>query len=83
MSDADSHIPVTFENCEQVEGPFYHGSKVALNTGDLLVPGYGSNFEDTRISRNIYFAATLDAATWGAELAKLSLIHISEPTRPY
>ena len=86
MSDADSHIAVTFENCEQVEGPFYHGSKVALNIGDLLVPGYGSNFEDTRISRNIYFAATLDAATWGAELAKgdgTGRIYIVEPTGPF
>lgn len=86
MSDASSYIPVTFENCSQVEGPFYHGSKVALKPGDLLVAGYGSNFEDDRISRNIYFSATLDAATWGAELAKgegTGRIYIVEPTGPF
>jgi rifampin ADP-ribosylating transferase len=86
MEDDSGRIPVTFEHCDHVEGPFYHGTKAGLKPGDLLVPGYGSNFEDGRISNNIYFSATLDAATWGAELATGSgpgRIYIIEPTGPF
>ncbi len=50
-------------------GAYLHGTKAALNVGDLLVPGYGSNYEEGRIANHIYFTRTLDAAAWGAELA--------------
>lgn len=86
MSDATTYIPVTFEHCDHVEGPFYHGTKAVMNPGDLLIPGYGSNFEGGRISNNIYFSATLDAAVWGAELAKgegTGRIYRVEPTGPF
>jgi rifampin ADP-ribosylating transferase len=46
------------------------------------VPGFGSNFVERGL-KHIYFAATLDAATWGAELAKgeaRGRIYIVEPT---
>ena len=69
MEDDSAHVPVTFEHCGHIEGPFYHGTK-AVWMGTLLTPGYGSNFEDGRVSNNIYFTATLDAAVWGAELAR-------------
>ncbi|PKQ29131.1 MAG: NAD(+)--rifampin ADP-ribosyltransferase [Actinobacteria bacterium HGW-Actinobacteria-10] len=80
------HVPVTFERCDHVEGPFYHGTKASVGPGDQLVPGYGSNFEDCRTSNNIYFTATLDAAVWGAELANgagRGHIYIVEPTGPF
>ena len=48
---------------------FYHGTKADLAVGDLLTPGFGSNFR-TDALKHIYFSATLEAATWGAELAK-------------
>lgn len=86
MDDAGSHIPVTFEHCDHVEGPFYHGTKASLKIGDTLTPGYGSNFEDGRKSNNIYFSATLDAAIWGAELARgegPGRIYIVEPAGPF
>ncbi|MHB1344908.1 MAG: NAD(+)--rifampin ADP-ribosyltransferase [Thermoleophilia bacterium] len=86
MDDDSAHIPVTFENCDHVEGPFYHGTKAGVKPGDLLIPGYGSNFQDGRISNNIYFTGTLDAAVWGAELAKgegAGRIYIVEPTGPF
>ncbi|MHB1137134.1 MAG: hypothetical protein ACYCXR_09545 [Coriobacteriia bacterium] len=35
MSDQD-WVPVTFDNCDHVEGPFYHGTKSELKTGDVL-----------------------------------------------
>lgn len=86
MDDDSAHIPVTFENCAHITGPFYHGTKADLEVGDLLVPGHGSNFEDSRISNNIYFTATLDAAVWGAELATgegKGRIYVVEPAGPF
>ena len=49
-------------------GPFFHGTKVDLSPGDLLEPGYSSNFGERMKANFIYLTATLDAATWGAEL---------------
>jgi rifampin ADP-ribosylating transferase len=86
MDDDSAHVPVTFEHCNHIEGPFYHGTKASLEPGGLLVPGYGSNFEDGRVSNNIYFSATLDAAVWGAELAEgegAGRVYIVEPTGPF
>lgn len=64
-----SHIPVTYDNCDRVEGPFYHGTKSALEIGVELVAGYGSNYQAGRVSNNIYFSALVETAVWGAELA--------------
>jgi rifampin ADP-ribosylating transferase len=64
---------------------FYHGTKADLNVGDLISPGFGSNFVE-RALKHIYFTATLEAATWGAELAKgdgRGRIYIVEPTGPF
>lgn len=69
---------------------FYHGTKADLAIGDLIRPGFGSNFVD-RALVHIYFTATLEAATWGAELAKgpegeegaRGRIYIVEPTGEY
>src|SRR4051794_25415276 len=64
---------------------FYHGTKADLAVGDLITPGFGSNFVERGL-RHIYFTATLEAATWGAELAKgdgRGRIYIVEPTGPF
>jgi rifampin ADP-ribosylating transferase len=50
-------------------GVLLHGTKADLAVGDLLVPGRPSNFGQGRIANHVYVTATLDAATWGAELA--------------
>jgi rifampin ADP-ribosylating transferase len=66
-------------------GPFYHGTKVELVPGDLLRPGYTSNFGAGRKANFVYLTATLDAATWGAELALgegRGRIYEVEPTGP-
>lgn len=63
------------------QGPFFHGTKVELKIGDLLAPHYPSNYQEKQ-SNHIYFTATLDAAKWGAELARSSSkerIYIVEP----
>lgn len=64
---------------------FYHGTKADLRVGDLLEVGFGSNFAE-RALKHIYFAATLEAATWGAELARgdgRGRIYTVEPTGPF
>jgi hypothetical protein len=50
-------------------GPFYHGTKADLQPGDLVQAGYRSNFGEGRKANFVYLTATLDAATWGAELS--------------
>ena len=59
--------PVPFEVYEP--GVYLHGTKADLAVGEMLVPGRGSNFEQGRVMNYVYFTATLDAATWGAEFA--------------
>ena len=64
---------------------FYHGTKADLKVGDLITPGFGSNFVERGL-KHIYFAAMLEAAIWGAELAKgdgRGRIYIVEPTGPF
>lgn len=52
------------------KGPFYHGTKAVLTPGDLLEPGLRSNYGEQKQANFIYFTATMDAATWGAELVQ-------------
>ncbi|WP_243058618.1 NAD(+)--rifampin ADP-ribosyltransferase [Nocardioides sp. SR21] len=73
--------PVPFEVYQ--DGVYLHGTKADLRTGDLLVAGRESNFEAGRMMNYIYFTATLDAATWGAEFALgegRGRIYLVEPT---
>ncbi len=86
MRDDHDHVPATFENHSHVVGPFYHGTKAHLRRGELLEAGRDSNFEDGRVSNNIYFSATLEAAIWGAELGRgegRGHIYLVEPTGPF
>lgn len=64
---------------------YFHGTRVHLATGDLIVVGRRSNFGDGTPLSWVYFTATLDAAIWGAELAAgegRERIYIVEPTGP-
>lgn len=54
----------------QDPGPFYHGTKRDLKIGDLLEPGFKSNYGKRQTANFVYLTATLDAAVWGAELAE-------------
>jgi rifampin ADP-ribosylating transferase len=51
-------------------GAFLHGTKADLAVGDLLVPGRPSNYGEGRALNHVYVTQTLDAAVWGAELAR-------------
>jgi rifampin ADP-ribosylating transferase len=48
---------------------YYHGTKADLQPGDLIAPGFSSNYGARRTAAYVYLTATLEAATWGAELA--------------
>ena len=65
---------------------FYHGTKADLNKGNLIEAGFNSNYGQRNKAKYVYFSATLDAATWGAELAAgegHGRIYIVEPTGQY
>ena len=65
---------------------FYHGTRADLKPGDLIVPGYSSNYGTRGKAAFVYFSATLEAATWGAELAAgegPGRIYIVEPASPF
>lgn len=64
---------------------FYHGTKADLKPGDLIGPGFSSNYGKRKKASYVYLTATLDAAVWGAELALgegPGRIYIVEPTGP-
>lgn len=85
----DQWIPISHENCDQVRGPFYHGTKAMLSVGDVITTGHLSHFEG-RALKHVYFSALLEPAIWGAELA-MSLsnldgrgcIYMVQPTGPF
>lgn len=47
----------------------FHGTKADLEPGALILPGYSSNYGTRKKAAWVYLSATLEAATWGAELA--------------
>lgn len=64
---------------------FFHGTKADLKPGDLIAVGHQSNFTEAQPLSWVYFAGTLDAAIWGAELAMdggRERIYVVEPTGP-
>lgn len=86
----ETHVPVTFASCDHVDGPFFHGTGQAFEVGDEVVPGHPSNFQEGRVSNHVYFAALLEPAVWGAELATAltgddgrGRVYVVEPTGPF
>jgi len=68
------------------QGSFFHGTKADLKTGDFIITGKKKNYNDDRKSNYVYFAGTLDAAIWGAELAEgdgRERIYVVEPVGDY
>jgi Rifampin ADP-ribosyl transferase len=65
---------------------FYHGTKADLKPGDVIKPGQRPNFGNMeRQTTWVYLTGTLDAAIWGAELARgegPGRVYIVEPTGP-
>lgn len=68
------------------DGPFYHGTKADLQAGDLLTPGFRSNYRPEIVMNHIYFTALRDGAGLAAELAPGDApprVYLVEPTGPF
>ncbi len=64
-------------------GPFYHGTKADLKTGDFLTAGFESNYYPKIMMNHIYFTALQNGAGLAAALAKgegKERVYIVEPT---
>ena len=67
-------------------GPFFHGTRADLRVGDLLTPGFRSNYRPEVVMNHIYFTALLDGAGLAAELAAGEgdpRVYAVEPTGEY
>ena len=68
------------------DGPFFHGTKADLRIGDLLTPGFRSNYRPEIVMNHIYFTALRDGAGLAAELAAgdgAPRVYLVEPTGPF
>ena len=68
------------------KGPFFHGTKADLRAGDILTPGFRSNYRPEVVMNHIYFTALRDGAGLAAELAPgdaAPRVYSVEPTGPF
>lgn len=89
-SSGTAYVPVTFDSCRHVDGPFFHGTTAVFEVGDELVIGHPSNYHEGRVSNHVYFAAPLEPAICGGELATAltrrdgrGRVYVVEPTGPF
>ncbi len=69
----------------KTEVQYFHGTKAQLEVGDRIEAGRASNYGSRKKAAFVYLTETLDAATWGAELAVgdgSGRIYVVEPTGP-
>jgi len=70
-------------SAQQETGPFFHGARADLAAGDLLTPGFRSNYRPEIVMNHIYFTALKDGAGLAAELAAGDgepRVYLVEPT---
>jgi rifampin ADP-ribosylating transferase len=85
---SEAPLRITGEATDRQGRPlrYYHGTKADLEPGALIEPGHAPNFgEREGTTTHVYLSGTVDAATWGAELAVghgPGRIYIVEPTGP-
>lgn len=68
------------------DGPFFHGTRADLHVGDLLTPGFRSNYRPDVVMNHVYFTALRDGAGLAAELAPgdgAPRVYVVEPTGPF
>lgn len=79
----NQELAVSFTDKPADDGPFYHGTRAALQVGDMLVAGRNSNYQTEVIMNHIYFTALVNGAGLAAALAKgdgPEHVYIVEPT---
>jgi rifampin ADP-ribosylating transferase len=84
------HVPVTFESCDHLVGPFFHGTGSVFEIGDQVQVGHESNYHEGRVANHVYFAALREPAIWAAELAVAlagsdgrGRVYVVKPTGPF
>ena len=73
----------SFSDQPSDSGPFYHGTRADLRSGDLLTAGGSSNYQTDLIMNHIYFTASANGAGLAAALARgdgRERVYIVEPT---
>lgn len=74
---------MTFQHPNFIQS-YFHGTKVNLNIGDLVIPGNNANYGE-RKAKFVYASSNLNVATWAAELAVgdgAGRIYVVEPLGP-
>lgn len=83
MQQEEHEIKLTRKGATPFIQTYFHGTKADLKIGDLIEPGFNSNYGQRKNAKYIFLSATLDAAIWGAELAAgegRERIYLVEPT---
>lgn len=78
--------PVTLENCTELPGPFFHGTKADLPEDALLTAGFRSNYDPEVVMNHVYFTTRIEGAGLAAELAAGDdepRVYLVEPTGPF
>lgn len=65
------YVPTDGVHMSLDDGPFFHGTAAALVVGDLLTPGFRSNYRPEVVMNHVYFTALVDGAGMAAEIAAL------------
>jgi hypothetical protein len=84
MSEGMSEDPIPSEvesSDDLAQTPYYHGTRAALLVGDLIKPGYKSNFGSRRQANHVYLTATVDAATWRLAKSLVEFMLLSQRER--
>lgn len=77
--------PVGLRKDVKEEGPLYHGTRAALQPGDLLTPGHVSNYGSRQTANFVYLTARKEGAALAAELAAgegPARVYVVEPLGP-
>lgn len=82
-SKKNADLSLFLKNHPSDKGPFYHGTKADLQTGELLTAGGNSNYQSDLKMNHIYFTALVNGAGLAAALAKgegVERVYMVEPT---
>jgi len=83
IAQKNYELASSFSDQPSDSGPFYHGTRADLRSGDLLTAGGSSNYKTELIMNHIYFTASANGAGLAAALAKgdgRERVYIVEPT---
>ena len=79
----NADLALLHKNNPSDKGPFYHGTKANLKSGDFLTAGSNSNYKSELKMNHIYFTASVNGAGLAAALASgqdNDRVFIVEPT---